>query len=299
MPLANLSMRTFKRSALLIRWLLTITMLSPGLAMGQLELPSCWQEMEIEAKWRISNKKFNEMRATFSQRAGLFDRYRLDVRWDGNTNQFIDNFYDTGSKTLSKALNTLRHRTRYGTADGENWQEVQYKSTPCFIEAAWFRLERGDCRVSDEQGRNLCDTEGLSYRDILSGQAPEHPAMAALLQDHADIDPSTLAQFLQVSTYRYRARFLDENDQPVFRVTLDKVTRTENGMHTLSFEAEIEMIDDHATEASVFELLRLAKKIEDKFSLGKSRIQVSKTGAPISSCPLPSPSLSTIAACKP
>ena len=29
MPLANLSMRTFKRSALLIRWLLTITMLSP------------------------------------------------------------------------------------------------------------------------------------------------------------------------------------------------------------------------------------------------------------------------------
>ena len=280
-----------------LRFLLAILLLAPGLAAAGLELPFCWQEMEIEGKWQISNRKFNEMRAAFSEKTGVFDCYKIDVRWDGHTNQFIDNFYDNGSRDLGKALHTLRHRTRYGTADGENWQEVQYKSTPCFIDAAWFRLEKGDCRVSDAQGQGLCDTEGLSFRDILSGKAPAHPAMAALILDHPGMDLSTLTQFLQVSIHRYRVQFLDENGRAVFRVTLDKVTRTAGSLHTLSFEAEIEMIDEHATEASVAELLRLSKKIEDEFSLTDSRLQSSKTGDPISACPLPASSPSTLAAC--
>ena len=299
MPMTDHKAHSTRRNMRQPRAWLAILLLVPGLAAAGLELPFCWQAMEIEAKWQISNRKFNEMRATFSEKTGVFDRYRIDVRWDGHTNQFIDNFYDNGSNDLGNALHTLRHRTRYGTADGENWQEVQYKSTPCFIDATWFRLEKGDCRVSDAQGKDLCDTAGLSYRDILAGKAPDHPAMAAVLLDHPGMDLSTLTQFLQVSTHRYRAQFLNENGDPVFRVTLDKVTRTAGSLHKLSFEAEIEMIDEHATEASVAELLRLAGKIEEKFSLSDSRLQVSKTGKPISACPLPSSPPSTLAACKP
>jgi hypothetical protein len=280
------------------RFWLALLLLAPGLAAAGLDLPFCWQEMEIEAKWQISNRKFNEMRAAFSDKTGVFDRYRIDVRWDGHTNQFIDNFYDSGSRDLGNALHTLRHRTRYGTADGENWQKVQYKSTPCFIDAPWFRLERGDCHLSDAQEKNLCDTGEMSYRDIISGKAPAHPAMAALILDHPALDLSTLAQFLQVSIHRYRVRFLDEDGRPVFRVTLDKVTRTAGSLHTLSFEAEIEMIDEYATEATVAELIRLSKMIEKKFSLTDSRTRLSKTGDPISACPLPASSPATLAACK-
>ncbi|MGI9264715.1 MAG: hypothetical protein ACR2QU_07290, partial [Gammaproteobacteria bacterium] len=108
MPLANHRIHNILRSALMTL-LLAANALSAGIAEAQPELPGCWQEMEIEAKWKIGNKKFNEMRKTFSVQAGLFDRYRLDVRWDGRTNQFIDNFYDDGSRSLSKALHTFRH----------------------------------------------------------------------------------------------------------------------------------------------------------------------------------------------
>jgi hypothetical protein len=292
------TVRSANRCARQARCWLAVIMMLTGPAAAGLDLPFCWQEMEIEAKWKISNRKFNEMRAAFSTQTGVFDKYKLDVRWDGHTKQFIDNFYDNSARDLGNALHTLRHRTRYGTADGENWQEVQYKSTPCFIEATWFRLERGDCRVSDEQGNDLCDTQNMSSREIISGKAPSHPAMAAVILDHPGIDPGALTQFLQVSTHRYRAQFLDGDDRPVFRITLDKVTRTAGNMHKLSFEAEIEMIDEHANEASVAELIRLSGKIEKKFSLGDQRLQVSKTGEPISDCPLPSSSPSTLAACE-
>ncbi len=298
MPLNRLRAAVVLRGLSLAGALSLVAILSApaALATGP-ELPSCWREMEIEAKWLISNRQFVTMRDAFSKQSGIFDKYTLDVKWDGHTNQFIDQFYDNGSRSLSQARHTLRHRTRYGTTDGENWQEVQYKGTPCHIDATWFRLERGNCRVSDALGRDLCATEGLSPRDIIVGKAPDHPAIASLLLDHPAIDLSGMQQFLQVSTHRYRAQFLDESGRPVFRVTLDKVTRTADGRNRLSFEAEIEMIDDHATDESVWELMRLANKIEKEFSLGKSRQMLSKTGLDIQACPLAQQPASSVALC--
>ena len=98
----------------------------------------------------------------------------------------------------------------------KQWQRVQYKSTPCRIESVWIRLETGDCRLSDEKGRNLCFSTPVPALRVLSGEIPRHSATDRLKQDHPSLELTSLKPVLKVIDYRYRVELLDAEERVVY-----------------------------------------------------------------------------------
>ena len=194
-------------------------------------------------------------------------------------------FWGGWAHTLAKSLHSIRHRTR-STSDprapsnefaelekanwDEDWQRIQYKSTPTRIGAVWFRAETGDCRISDSGGNNLCPDahqNGYTAENVLKGNYPNHPAIATLRADHTGFDPKTLARSLKVLDYRYRIE-LQKSNLAVFEMSLDQVRTTTlaDGMTKTTYEAELEIVKDNFDEEDVEELFRLVKELEKKYN---------------------------------
>lgn len=249
-------------------------------------LPTNWSEMEIEAKWEMTAEQYDELASTFADGSD-WSGFQMNVRWGGVSRKFIDVYYDSSSMTLSRDLHSLRHRTRFqsipratdnspASLDAANWQEdwqrVQYKSTPCNIGATWFRVEAGDCRTTDSNGDGLCLSDRpLGVLSILGGAFPAHEGISLLSQDHPDFLLSDLRPILHVFDYRYRVLFENDN-RAVYELSLDRVLSTDliAGGTTHSFEAELEIVASDRTEQQVIELIQLAQQIQEDFNLTPS-----------------------------
>jgi CSLREA domain-containing protein len=273
--------------------------------------------VEIEAKWNAADAALpictnnvpndvtiNRIIAAFPN-GGTYSTaahtYFVNVRWtnaagEGISRQFVDLYYDSDDRELSRRLHVLRHRTRSQlrnpepvnncpdalAAAGErfDWERVEYKATPFIFTPAWFRQESGaDCNVNDRQGEDLC--EERSVPDILEGRLSSHPAInyqTGLLGDHPGFYErsgiSAAEPFLQVVQFRYRIELcLTEpcsDDNAVYELTLDQVTSTPlpAGASTFSVEIEVEHVEtDLRTEEDVLELFAIAEQLETAFGL--------------------------------
>ena len=265
---------------------------------AELPLPQGWQGMEIESKWELTEDRFNTMIAEFPDGATRFG-FEVNVRWSGVARRFVDIYYDTEQDELGKALHSIRHRTRsvsdpraennelktlHAATWRKQWERIQYKSTPCRIEAAWLRTESGDCKLWDEDGEDLCESTPIKAVQVLSGSVP-HDATDALKNDHPPLSLSKLVPFLEVVDYRYRVELRNAERQPIFEISLDRVLtkEMETGATVTSFEAELEIVGD-ITKDTVKKLLDLSGEFEEGFDLANHRSQKSKGGVEVSVC---------------
>lgn len=261
-------------------------------------LPENWSKMEIEAKWEINAEKYDELVRAFADDSE-WSGFKMNVRWGGVSRKFIDIYYDTGSSSLSRNLHSLRHRTRYRSVPQaanndeesldvanwqEDWQRVQYKSTPCNIGATWFRIEAGNCRTKDAGGDRLCvGSRPLTVLSVLGGELPSHAGISLLARDHSDILLTELQPILHVFDYRYRVLF-EKDGRAVYEMSLDRVTSTDliAGGTVRTFEAELEIVSSDRTKKQVEDLIRIADQIQNDFELTPSTR--SKAGLPVSAC---------------
>jgi len=72
-------------------------------------LPVDWDQMEIEAKWEGSKKKFDKMVKALAHNSERYG-YTLQVRWNGIARKFVDIYYDTKKGDLAKENHILRYR---------------------------------------------------------------------------------------------------------------------------------------------------------------------------------------------
>ncbi|MGQ3685931.1 MAG: choice-of-anchor Q domain-containing protein [Candidatus Loosdrechtia sp.] len=283
----------------LIATVLFWTILNTDQAKGHACWPDGWEDMEIEAKWEtadpsvpICNDGMPNPDATYNTIIAAFpnggtystaNTYTLNVLDDGISRKYVDIYYDNAEDELSNSLHVLRHRTRYTTRPPassncpetleqatlrEDWERVQYKSTPFLFTPIWFRLEAGNaCNVWDRRNENLCDEQ--SVPDIMAGNLPTHPAIQRLLMDHPDFDFSTNKPFLEVTQWRYRVEFLDDTGNPVYEMTLDQVTTKQlpGGDTTFSVEVELEAIKENKDVNDIMELFTIAAQLQDEFNL--------------------------------
>ena len=268
---------------------------------AQLPLPLGWEEMEIESKWEFTEEKFRTLIKEFSHQTELFD-YEVRERWGGIARRFLDVYYDTPDNALGMARHSIRHRSRSVSKprakDNEpatleaahwekQWERIQYKGTPCRIEAAWLRTESGDCKLSDEDGKDLCCLAPVSAGQVLSGEFPNHEAIVGLKQDHLTLDLSRLKPLLNVVDYRYRIELFDPaSKKAIYEISLDRVlsTNLRTGKTWRSFEAELEIVADMITVDMVHGLLKLSEEFEKRFNLASDRSKTSKGGVEVSAC---------------
>lgn len=267
------------------------------------ELPRGWEAMEIEAKWKITLTQYDELVAAFRE-GGEWQGFDLNVRWSGISRKFVDVYYDTPALDLASALHSIRHRIRFrsnprapSNALGalqaanwdEDWQRLQYKSTPCRIDSVWFRAESGACKLADanpDDARLCAAGLALNPATLLAGHRPSHDAVDAMVSDHPGLVLPSLAPRLHVLDYRYRVE-LRVLEEAVFELSLDRARSTDlyQGGVSDSFEAELEIISDVRTSEQVVKLLALAATLQQKFLLTPSTR--SKGGVEVGACQLP------------
>ncbi len=269
-------------------------------ATAQLSLPSNWQDMEIESKWELTERNFYTLMEAFPDESKRLD-YNVRLRWSGIARRFHDVYYDTSDDILKNDLHSIRHRSRSVSVPlaennelatlkaahwKEQWERVQYKSTPCRIESAWLRMESGDCKLSDEDGEDLCSSVPISADKVLSGEFPAHKSITALKQDHPKLDLARLEPVLKVIDYRYRIELLNSTGMVVYEISLDRVlsTNLRTGETKQSLEAELEIVTDIVTENIIHEFLKFSEKFEKKFNLVHHRSKTSKGGVGVPDC---------------
>ena len=271
-------------------------------------LPRGWEKMEIESKWDITARLYEQLISKFSKN-GTYRGYRLEVRWRGVPRRFVDTYYDSFEGDLGRALHTLRHRARYqsniGASDqpasrpqssepvldaatwSAEWEVVQYKSTPCRIAATWFREETGECRLRDEAGQELCIAgKQVDPADILQGAFPAHPAMRSLGRDHPNLSLSRLRPILHVSDYRYRVS-LYLNERELFELSVDRLYSTDlvTGSRAVpAYEAELEIIDPNKSAEDVRRLLKLSAHLQTELGLKPSTHSKGRVEAQVGGC---------------
>lgn len=231
-------------------------------------LPVNWQDMEVEAKWLSNSTLYNTILSDFVDGSN-YQGYKVNVRWGGISRKFVDNYYDDVNSTLTNNLKALRHRIRYKSNSPTNnlsdlqkatwtqdWQKVQYKSTPFRYGAVWFREEVGDCEIS----AGLCSCNILSQ--IMADVCPNrHPAMTMLFSEHPGYNISTNIPRSTVVDYRYRIE-LTKNGEAIYELSLDRIV---NGA-IVDYEVELELIRTTKTQADVDELFRLTGIIENTYT---------------------------------
>jgi len=257
--------------------------------------PDGWEEMEIEAKWGVTEAVFHDVLDSI-QHGGQKYGYNLNVRWGGKPRRYEDHYYDGSSSKLFDDLHVLRYRGRYKTQDyitisdsfstltgaywQLNWEKVQYKSTPTRWFAVWFRNEQGDAKLLPPEKDSA-----------LSGSSPHPPysvnddPIALLLSDHAGFDFTDLNIALEVVQFRYRIEFLDPvSNVPLYELSLDKIITTVPGeLPVNSYGVELEvLINGGHTRGAVNELFILMQNMEKEFNLrrstaSKGRINVADT----------------------
>ena len=261
------------------------------------QTPTSWRDMEIEAKWDIDRTTYLAMIEHLKTTTAY--GYTLNIRWRGLPRVFVDNYYDKPDHELRTAMHNLRHRRRYQHKQREwdwqagesslfngfnqhpeqwteQWQRIQYKTTPSRVDAVWFRHEIGDCRVYDEDGDDLCagfeENSTELYKKALSGEI-SHEAMNAVKLDHGEYAFTEGHQVIQVVDFRYRVEFL-QGETVIYEMSLDHLqsTNRETGEVKESFEAELEIVKakDERTEEDVLGLFRLAEKVAWHFNLKPS-----------------------------
>ena len=260
-------------------------------------IPKRWKNMEIEAKWVIDKATYNKLVRNFADGKEGYG-YKFSVRWGGISRKYLDVYYDTHEGKMGRALHSLRHRSRYrsnpvaknNTLDElnaaswiEDWQRIQYKSTPCRIGATWFREEKGRCRIRDRRSRRLCVSgKQVDVNEIISNKKTTHKAVVALLNDHPGFNIKSLYPSIYVFDYRYRIEFL-RNGEPIFEMSLDRVLSTDlrSGLSKIFYEAELEVLDQETLD-DVKNLLAVSREIEKDFGLKPSTL--SKGGVSVKQC---------------
>ncbi|MFC1757984.1 hypothetical protein ACFL2H_04355 [Planctomycetota bacterium] len=244
--------------------------------------PSGWENMEIEAKWSVTEATLESIAANtnFDSDADTFDfdgegslNYDVNVRNGGEPKKFTDLYYDNPDEDLDGAAHALRHRLREDSSTGgaasddiddllneawaRDWEKVQYKSTPARFDEVWFRTESGGGQLTGS-GDVLNPT--LNVVSTLNGTTSvqtDDPVVHAN-DDHSglvwlDDTPTAdrIAPFLLVTDFRYRVRFEDPNTgEERYELSLDKVrscTPDVNDDFTVCtdfFEAELEVLID-------------------------------------------------------
>ncbi len=221
--------------------------------------------MEIEAKWISNSLTFDQIIYDFVDNS-TFEGYDVEVRWGGISRKYIDYYYDNSKSELFNNAHSLRLRTRYSSSNAsnnnlntlvnatwnQNWQKVQYKSTPYRYGAVWMRKEAGGCKISDGE----CDCNDAN--SILAGTCySQHPAIVTLLKDHSGFNFSTNAPILEVVDYRYRIK-LKKNNIDYFEISLDRIV---NGTD-VTYEVELELTKGTCTLSELSELFRLVDILE-------------------------------------
>jgi hypothetical protein len=235
---------------------------------------------------------------------------------DTRTKLFVDQYYDTNSGTLSKQSHIIRQRKRYNdeTTDQLDWSRVQYKSDPFVIGSTWFRTERGDCRVYDAvdgndrpdicRGLYLRNNPNESLLRLKDSRAfkTKHDGALLMLKDHPRMDVGGLRPISLVEDQRFRIVFEDDNRDPVFELSLDRMVeykyyknrpyRTNDNRPEFTLELELEILKsatgngfDNST-AKVVELLELSDEVQGKLESDGFKLETSlrsKGGARISS----------------
>jgi len=264
-------------------------------------LPDGWKGMEIEAKWKANTEVYQAMLAAFPEDSYDYG-YRMNVRWKGISRQFEDVYYDDDNFTLTKAGHPLRHRTRYTSsplaADNsveslnvaawrEDWQKIQYKSTPYLLGPVWLRHEANDCKISDRKNEELCAETDINAEDVIYGAVEGDVAIAKLKEDHPNFDLYSLHPVMNVHDYRYRVEFIKESEniieteqgpvteiveEEMFELSLDRVTSTilHSGEILSSHEAELEIIKQDFDEETIVEFFALVAKLQIRFGLTPS-----------------------------
>lgn len=238
-------------------------------------LPADWEAMEIESKWETDRETYRKIVDDFPE-DGFKYGYKLNVRWKGIPKKFVDTYYDNANRTISAAKHAFRHRVRYASkpraendeletlenaAWEEDWQKVQYKGTASIIDAVWFRVERGNDKVNSEEAQA-----------IISGENRTHDAVLLALDYTPDLDFSTMEPIMLVTDYRYRVEFLDENEDPVFELSLDRAAleNLKTGGSTLLTEVELEIIKDEYTREDLEKLFELSYLLEKEYNITPS-----------------------------
>ncbi len=215
-------------------------------------LPIGWETMEIEAKWSSNEQTHANIKRNFLN-GSTFEGYTIGVRWGGNEKQYIDYYYDDTNNTLFNNLHSLRHRTRY-TSGSEDWQKVQYKSTPYRFGAIWMRKEFGSCKIAPLDDECVCNDKD----NILAGTCdPQHEAIAELLNEHPGFDFSSNHQVLTVDDYRYRILFKKDNIE-YYEMSLDRIIDGAN----VYYEVELELVKEGYNYDDLVELVKLVEIFE-------------------------------------
>ena len=274
-------------------------------------IPSNWASQEIEAKWSISMGTYNALLSAFTgSYSSPTNTYALNVRWNGISRKYVDQYYDNAvvNGDLAASGHSFRVRTR-ATSDplaGDNshstlqaanwdfdWQKVQYKSTAVRIDALWLREEVGNCRVLGGSPAETCAVTDLNA--ILGGDIG-HPANVLLQSDHPSFSYVNFQEVTQVVDYRYRVEFLLGGVE-VFELSLDRVEtkHASDGFTSTSYtyEAELEIIKPGYTLADIEELMAIVRQMEDNFNLPHSK--VSKGGIYVDNVLIPGNSGSCLA----
>ena len=256
--------------------------------------PPNWRDMEIESKWKVAREEdFVQFMEAFPHGAVVKlgeASYKARVRWGGAPRLFIDSYRDWEGKPLSNNAHSLRARTRFHSDPSvrtatdvdalnkahwfEDWQRVQYKSTPVRYGAVWFRLERGNCKTRDDNDGGLCYNTGAKHimrGNIESGPLAKHPARAKLEEDHPNLPDKYPQEVLLVRDYRYRVVLCSvDEDKDIFEISCDRVFSTTPGQAPVpSFEAELEALPsedgDRLTEAQIKALFLATEALEGRF----------------------------------
>ncbi len=254
--------------------------------------PKGWEDMELESKWEANMEQFNALEDALEDGEEIFG-LKMKVRWDGLSRRFQDVYYDTPNGDLTAAGHVLRHRHQWDwdapgseppsdnslqellTAKSweEQWQRLQYKSTPKRIDALWFRSEKGDCRAWDINDEGLCDTgRKFNIDDVWAGQWNQHDAIQALLDDHPNLDLSTMKMSRFVNDFRYRIEFLGDEDELLYEMSMDRLQSIDyrTGQTTESVEIELEILKPDYGADEVFELQILSDRFQNAFGLTPS-----------------------------
>jgi len=238
---------------------------------------SGWQDMEIEAKWSTDKMTFDNIVKAFPSGGEKYG-YNLEVRWDGNPKKYVDNYYDKDN-TLFDNLHMLRDRTRYSVPQNDilppdsslselqsapwtpDWQKVQYKSDPSRLSSVWFRAENGALKLSSVQ-----------VTQTLSGNPPhtsQDNPIALLQSDHPNfVFPLTENDIvLDVTQFRYRVLLHDNTGEPVYELSLDRITSSDSP--TESFGVELEALHDNQPHNAnnITELFSIAEQLQNEFNL--------------------------------
>jgi hypothetical protein len=271
----------------------SITVASPASAQGALE---------IEAKWRFNGSSLTPLRSLSTMRnavnaeSPMAGTYTNAWRWSGNARYFRDDYYDKAGTcgTLCAASHTLRHRTRLrssptvtsknfetliGATWVEDWQKVQYKSTPHRTQAIWSRVESGDCQLN----QSPCNFTAF---DVIYGRsvASNHDAVRALRADHPNYNFSQNIHFgssAPDAVHAMRERIvLSANSQEMFEVSIDQVLTAHWGFPFQRFdEVEVEMLRPSFGYVDLYDMMVIHVAFEDTYDITAST--TSKNGTPV------------------